>query len=118
MAVATITLESSAELSVTLNQRLTRGGVVAARVAAALPGTYWLAPRDAARRYIGFSALSGLIPFSVTPGNDNAPAGYWITPGTDPVEFGGVSQLPIVQDEWWVTITAATEFDIVVFRSV
>lgn len=116
MSASTITLEPTADQSVELNQRLTRGGSVCTRLETVNPGTYWLAPRDSRRRYMGFSAQAGGSVATVTPGDNNAPAGFWVAPGADPVEFGGPSQLPLIQDEWWVTFTAAGSLDMVIYR--
>lgn len=116
MAVLPFTLATDADGSVGLNQRLTRGGVVTAWALAGLAGQYWLAPRDSQRRYISFGVAPGVAACLVTPGDDNAPGGFWITPGTDPVEFGGKSHLPLVQSEWWVTTFAAVEIHTVIVR--
>ncbi len=109
-------LNSDAESSAPLNQRLTRGGVVTARLTAGVAGTYWLAPRDSMSRSMGFTVAPAADAVTVTPGDDNAPAGFWVAPGGGHIEFGGASQRPLIQDEWWVTFDGPGSLDMVIYR--
>lgn len=116
MAVAPFTLELSADLSVPLNERLTRGGVVAANLTKGVPGTFWLLPRDNRRRYVAFSMITGVGSIILTPDNDNAPAGFVLNSNDAPLEFGGKILASLIESEWWVTTFAASDFHVVAIR--
>lgn len=116
MAVAPFTLETSADLSAPLNQRLTRGGVVAANLTKGIAGTWWMLPRDNRRRYLSFSMLSGLNPVILTPDDDNAPAGFVLNSTDAPLEFGGKALASLIECEWWVTSVADCDFHVVAIR--
>lgn len=116
MAIAPLTLEVDADSSVELNQRLTRGGVAAALLTKGIPGTWWVAPRDNRRRYISFSLPAGLTEIVLTPDVGNAPAGFVLRSSDPALEFGGKTLAALIECEWLVTTTAATEFHVVVVR--
>jgi len=118
MAVAPFTLQPDAAASQALNERLTRGGVVAANLVKGVPGTWWVAPRDRQRRYLAFSMLSGLNSVILTPDDDNAPAGFVLNAGDNPLEFGGKLMAPLIECGWWATTFAPADFHVVAIRDV
>lgn len=116
MAVAPATLEPGPTGSELLNQRLTRGGVAAARLEATGAGQWWAAPQDSKRYYISFCLNDGYPSAQISPGDDNAPAGYWLTPSHPVIEFAGKSLKSIVSGVWWITSIGELAVDVVVLR--
>lgn len=118
MAVAPFTLQADAAASQALNERMTRGGVVCANLVKAVPGTWWALPRDRQRRYLAFSMLAGLNSVILTPDDDNAPAGFVLNAGDNPVEFGGKLMAPLIECGWWITTIVDADLHVVAIRDV
>lgn len=118
MAVAPIPLNAGPTGSESLNQRLTRGGVSAARLEMFATGQWWAAPQDEQRYYISFTLNPPFLTAQISPGDDNAPAGYWLTPEHPTIEFAGKSLKNLVSGVWWITSDGALNVDVVVLRDI
>lgn len=111
-AIAGIDADASREL----NQALTRGGVSTVRVRLPALGTFWLAPQDNARSYIGFSIADPAVSVTISTGDDNAPYGYTLNSANTIIEFGGSALAPLVKNVWWVTGALDATVDVTVIR--